>query len=81
VSHKPRYSGPNRTGTCVCGCRWDEHHLGVVMNLEYATATGEAYAPDECERYGFNEMGGLQLVDGKWVDHCHHYRDQKEEVK
>ncbi len=51
------------------------------MNREYADATKEAYLPQECEFYGFNEMGGLKPVDGdpygKWEDHCQSYKDQK----
>ena len=78
--YKPRYSGPNRSGICVCGCAWDEHHLGVVMNEEYRTATGEAYAPGECEHYGFNDVGGLKFNRDtqKWEDHCHRYKDKGE---
>lgn len=71
----PRYSGPNRSGVCVCGHSWEDHHLGVVMNREYGDATGEAYLPQECEHFGFNEVGGLECVDGKWLDHCHSYHD------
>lgn len=80
----PRYSGPNRTGTCKCGHAWDEHHLGVVMNTDYRRQTGEAYVPQECEHFGSNEVGGLEYVastdisDGKWVDHCHNYKDELE---
>ena len=72
---EPRYSGPNRSGTCVCGCPWDDHHLGVVMNSDYAKDTGEAYLPEECEAFGWNELGGMKLVDGKWQNHCQHYVD------
>lgn len=32
----------------------------------------EAYIPQECEEFGFNEGGGLD-ADGK--DHCFGYRD------
>lgn len=67
-----RYSGPDRTGICKCGHLWDDHHLGVVMNSEYFEATHEAYVPQECEFFGFNEMGGLN-ADGS--DHCHGYED------
>lgn len=70
-----RYSGPGRTGICVCGCSWDSHHLGIVMNSAYREATGEGYVPEECETFGFNEVGGMKQVDGKWVDHCHRYED------
>ena len=76
--YKPKYSGSERSGICVCGCPWDDHHLGVVMNREYADATGEAYLPEECEAFGFNEVGGMKLVDGKWEDHCQYYVDSLE---
>ena len=74
---QPRYSGPNRSGTCLCGCRWDDHHLGCVMNPEYVKQTGEAYIPDECCAYGFNETGGKKFnaETKEWEDHCHGYRD------
>ena len=75
---KPRYSGPNRSGICVCGCSWEDHHLSIVMKKECVEATGEIYIPDECCRYGSNEMGGRQYVNGEWIDHCHGYRDSKE---
>lgn len=77
--NEPRYSGPNRSGICVCGHPWDEHHLGIVMNNEYYDATHEAYVPEECEHYGFNEMGGrMPTSNGRWVNHCQSYRDSME---
>ena len=48
------------------------------MNQDYSKQTGEAYVPQECEHFGFNEVGGLEYVDGKWIDHCQDYRDEKE---
>jgi hypothetical protein len=69
---RPRYSGAHRSGTCVCGHSWEDHHLGMVMNREYADATQEAYLPQECEFYGSNEMGGLD-ADGH--HHCSAYQD------
>jgi len=57
MKHHPMYSGPSRSGVCVCGHKWDDHHLGVVMNLDYADDTQEAYLPQECEFFGSNEMG------------------------
>lgn len=76
VGYVPRYSGPNRSGYCVCGCKWDRHHLGLVMRMEYAEQTKEGYIPQECETFGFNEGGGRKLdADGVWQDHCHTYRD------
>lgn len=77
---KPRYSGPNCSGVCRCGCPWDRHHLGVVMNMKYAEETGEAYIPQECDNYGFNETGGMKFENGKWVDHCNSYVDNKEKI-
>lgn len=76
VDWKARYSGPNRSGICKCGHSWEDHHLGVVLNQEYAEQTKEAYLPEECEYFGFNEMGGLN-TDGN--DHCHRYVDSMEE--
>ena len=69
---KPIYSGPECCGVCVCGHKWDEHHLDMVMNLQYFQETGETYLPQECEHFGMNEMGGL---DAEGNDHCHGYRD------
>jgi hypothetical protein len=48
------------------------------MNEEYFVATGEAYVPEECEAFGFNEVGGMKMVDGKWVNHCQYYVDSLE---
>ena len=70
---KPRYSGPECSGICVCGCSWEEHHLGVILNEEYRAATGEAYLPQECEAFGFNETGGL---DAEGNPHCDRYKDR-----
>jgi hypothetical protein len=70
--YQPRYSGPNRSGLCLCTHRWDDHHLGCVMNAEYYEQTGEAYVPEECEFHGFNETGGLG-PNGE--PHCGQYRD------
>lgn len=75
---KPKYSGPNRSGICKCGHKWDEHHLGIVMNQKYFEATGEMYVPQECEHYGFNELGGLMPEGRQWVPHCSEYIDEME---
>ena len=74
---KPRYSGPGATGVCICGCSWEDHHLDVVMNKDYFKATGERYVPDECERYVFNEVGGMKFNEETkvWEDHCYGYLD------
>lgn len=72
---QPRYSGPRRSGICVCGHSWEQHHCGMVMNEDYLKQTGEIYVPQECEAHGFNETGGL---DAEGRDHCHQYRDSKE---
>ncbi len=79
MSWQPRYSGPNRSGMCICGCPWDKHHLGMVMREEYAKATKEGYIPQECEAFGFNEVGGMKMNDfDVWEDHCHRYKDSLE---
>jgi hypothetical protein len=70
----PKYSGPNCSGVCICGHDWDDHHLGCVGNARYFEETKESYVPQECEYYGWNEAGGLDL-EGK--SHCHSYRDSK----
>lgn len=85
MSYEPRYSGPNRTGICRCGHPWDEHHLGCVMNEDYYEATKESYVPQECEHYGFNEMGGMmpnpdKEAEDTWIDHCHGYHDTLEKL-
>ena len=76
---KPRYSGPGKSGVCVCGHPWQDHHLGVVMNPVYFKATGEFYVPQECEHYGCNENGGMMPdpnnPDGEWIEHCGSYED------
>ena len=72
---QPRYSGPNRSGVCVCGHSWAVHHLGVVMNQSYYTDTGEEYLPQECEFCGVNEDGGKD-AEGNY--HCNGYRDTKD---
>ena len=76
----PRYTGPGKSGICKCGHRWDDHHLGAVLNSDYYEATGESYVPQECEHYGCNETGGMMPdpanPDGAWVDHCERYEDR-----
>ena len=78
MKYKPKYSGPECSGICVCGHPWGRHHLGMVMNMVYFEDTGESYVPQECEAYGFNEAGGLKYNEatGEWEDHCHGYVDR-----
>lgn len=68
------YSGPGRTGICVCGHAWDQHHLGIILNHDGDSpeAMHEAYIPQECEVFGHNETGGL---DASGHEHCWSYRD------
>lgn len=68
----PQYSGPNRLGICICGHKYNDHHLCFVMNQDYFNDTNEAYLPQECEFYSFNEGGGLDEVGNS---HCHTYID------
>lgn len=50
---------------CKCGHPAADHHLVWWRGFQVFA--------DECEVYGFNETGGMQYVDGKWVDHCHSF--------
>lgn len=82
-----KYSGPGRTGICVCGHGWEEHHISCVMNEDYYNATKEGSFPDECTYYGFNEKGGMKPIKRKggkktdedggydWIYHCGQYVD------
>jgi len=47
----------------------------MVINEQYYADTQEAYVPQECEAFGFNEYGGLD-ADGNY--HCGHYLDSGE---
>ncbi len=80
MKYQAKYSGPNRTGICVCGHYWEDHHLGMVMRQKYIDDTHEGYIPQECEAFGFNETGGLMYDEEKeeWVNHCQHYTDKGE---
>ena len=74
----PQYSGPDRSGICVCGHSWDRHHRMIVMNKEYIEETQEGYVLGECTFHGFNEAGGMmQDENDEWVPHCSGYRDDK----
>lgn len=77
---EPKYSGPGRTGTCVCGHLWEAHHLGLVAQQAYIDETQEGYIPQECEYYGCNEMGGMMWDESgdNLVPHCSQYRDSGE---
>ena len=73
------YSGPSRSGICVCGHSWEEHHLGMVVRPGATKVKDgdwegrEGYIPQECEYYGNNEMGGL---DESGEGHCFGYVDR-----
>lgn len=74
------YSGPGKSGICVCGCSWNDHHLGMVLRLGRVLTkqgTYEHYIAQECDRFGFNEYGGLKYNEEteKWETHCHAYKD------
>jgi len=76
---KPLYSGPGKSGICKCGHPWDQHHLGIVANIECLKQTKEEYVPQECEHYGCNELGGMmpdpKNKNGEWIYHCGGYED------
>ena len=73
--YEPVYSGPGKSGICVCGHRWEQHHLFCVMKQERIEQTHEGYILGGCLAHGFNEVEGMMLVDGEWVEHCYEYRD------
>lgn len=79
--YQARYSGPNRSGICICGCSWEKHHLGIVMRQEYVKATGEGYIPQECCAFGSNETGGMKYENNEWTNHCSSYRDTLDETQ
>ena len=51
---------------CVCGHTAEDHHRSWFP--------GGAMWVSECEAYGHAQTGGCEFVDGKWVDHCHHFQ-------
>lgn len=65
------------SGICVCGHKWDEHHLGMVVNAEAfqqcVDMNHPPYIPQECEFFGCNEDGGL---DQNGKPHCFGYLDK-----
>ena len=69
-----RYSGPHRSGICICGHSWQDHHLGMVATMTGSETDGgqEYYIPQECEYYGCNEDGGF---GPQGEAHCNHYLD------
>ena len=62
------------SGICKCGHSWEDHHLGVIMNRPTDLPEDHPpYLPQECEFFGFNEMGGL---DAEGKPHCDQYVDK-----
>ena len=39
------YSGPDRKGICICGHKWDDHHLGVVLRIGANKVNSESENP------------------------------------
>lgn len=78
------------SGTCVCGCSWEDHHLSIIMNqaawkaieahmkAHHPDKTYPMYVPGECDNFGFDEVGGMKYNEetDEWEDHCHAYRDK-----
>jgi hypothetical protein len=84
------------SGICKCGCKWDDHHLSMIMNTDAIVAMKlwyeqhypddkfegvngyPLYGPEECEKFGFNELGGKKLNEEteEYKDHCHRYEDK-----
>ena len=62
------------SGVCMCGHRYEDHHLGMVLNPAAYAVIGP-HLPEECEFFGCNEDGGL---DENGEEHCHRYVDAEE---
>lgn len=80
IRQEARYSGPNKCGICVCGCSWEDHHLGIIARpgfLLRKEGVYEHYVPQECDNYGCNETGGMKFNDStqEWEPHCYSYMD------
>jgi len=77
-----RYSGPNRSGICRCGCKWEKHHRMLVARQEYLDQTHEGYILGECEAYGSNELGGRKYnkKTKEWEYHCFGYIDSLDNI-
>lgn len=73
-NYKRIYSGKHRSGICMCGHSWEDHHCSMVMNITYYKKTKEYCVPEECLYYGCNEEGGL---DDDGNPHCFGYLDSK----
>ncbi len=53
---------------CVCGHRADDHHTSFYIQSGIDVR-------EECEYYGFNETGGMELDDDEgWIDHCQRFQ-------
>lgn len=69
------------SGICRCGCSWEDHHLGAILNSDAYKALPEGYPPyipQECDRYGWNEYGGKKYNKDtdEYEDHCYQYEDK-----
>lgn len=51
---------------CICGHAAYEHHRSWFR--------GGGELIEECEAFGYNETGGMQNVNGRWTEHCQHFR-------
>lgn len=51
---------------CICSHLAEDHHRSWFRN------GGQLI--EECEFYGHNETGGMEYVDGKWIEHCQRFR-------
>lgn len=61
---------------CECGHLAGDHHRSWFARTKYTPNGGQLI--EECEYYGWNEFGGsMKNSEGKWVDHCLHFREAK----
>ncbi len=53
-------SGPNRSGICVCGHGWQEHHLGIKVSvIGYALIYVDGNPVQSCVCSARDGRGGL----------------------
>lgn len=76
------------SGICVCGHRWDQHHLHLIVNTKVLDfikknyPSHPPYVPGGCEFYGFNENEGMMPHDEEgWAVHCRSYLDTHDNEK
>ena len=71
----------NYNSLCKCGHTVEDHHNPLICKTNNFPIDTTKYCAEnrkdfphahgeECEYYGFNEMGGLIKIENEWVAHC-----------